>query len=64
MPERLEYRDFSAGTFTRSAAGLLARCWQHEFDHLEGILIIDRMTQMSRLKNRTAVKRLEKESRM
>src|ERR1043165_2211853 len=22
--------------FTRSAQGLLARCWQHEFDHLEG----------------------------
>jgi peptide deformylase len=50
--------------FSRTGGGLLARCWQHEFDHLEGILIIDRMTQMSRLKNRTAVKRLEKESRL
>lgn len=50
--------------FTRAAQGLLARCWQHEFDHLEGVLIIDRMTQMSRLKNRSAVKRLERESRL
>ena len=48
------------GTFTLRAAGLLARCWQHEVDHLNGVLIIDRMTQMSRLKNRSAVRALEK----
>lgn len=52
--------DLEGQRFTRTAGGLLARCWQHEFDHLEGVLIIDRMTQMSRLKNRTAVKRLER----
>ncbi len=56
--------DLDGKRFTRTAAGLLARCWQHEFDHLEGVLIIDRMTQMSRLKNRTAVKRLEKSARL
>ena len=47
--------------FTRRGAGLLARCWQHELDHLNGVLIIDRMTQMSRLKNRSAVRALERE---
>lgn len=46
--------------YTRRASGLLARCWQHEFDHLEGVLILDRMTPGSRLKNRRAVKELEK----
>ncbi len=46
------------------ASGLLARCWQHELDHLDGVLIIDRMTQMSRIKNRSAVKRMEKEARV
>jgi len=46
--------------FTQRGAGLLARCWQHEFDHLNGVLIIDRMTQMSRLKNRSAVRALER----
>lgn len=46
--------------FTRTATGLLARCWQHEVDHLDGVLIIDRMTQMSRLKNRSAVRELER----
>lgn len=46
--------------FTQRATGLLARCWQHEMDHLDGTLIIDRMTQISRLKTRSAVKDLEK----
>lgn len=46
--------------FEARAAGLLARCWQHEIDHLDGVLIIDKFTQVSRLKNRSAVKSLEK----
>jgi peptide deformylase len=46
--------------FTRTAAGLLARCWQHEMDHLDGTLIIDKFTQMSRLKNRSAIRDLER----
>ena len=48
--------------FTSTGAGLLARCWQHEFDHLDGVLIIDRMTQMSRLKNRSAIRELERDA--
>jgi len=46
----------------RRAAGLLARCWQHEIDHLDGVLIIDKMTQMSRLKNRAAIRDLERDA--
>ncbi len=46
--------------FTMRGAGLLARCWQHECDHLDGVLIIDRMSQMSRLKVRSAVRALER----
>lgn len=52
--------DLEGRTFTQTGTGLLARCWQHEVDHLDGILIIDRMTQMSRLKNRSAIRGLEK----
>ena len=37
--------------------GLLATCLQHEMDHLEGILFIDRI---SRLKRQMAIKKLEK----
>ncbi|MDX2132615.1 MAG: peptide deformylase [Planctomycetota bacterium] len=46
---------------TRRASGLLARCWQHEMDHLNGVLIIDRMPPIHRLKNRSALKDLEAE---
>lgn len=46
-----------------TATGLLARCWQHEIDHLDGVLILDRMTQPSRLRNRTRVKAMEKSGR-
>jgi peptide deformylase len=45
--------------FTIRASGLLARCIQHEFDHIEGVLILDRMSPMDRLKNRKAIKELE-----
>ncbi len=45
--------------FSARAGGMLARCWQHEVDHLDGVLILDRMTQISRMKTRAAVKRLE-----
>ncbi len=47
--------------FESTATGLLARCWQHEMDHLDGVLILDRMTQASRLKNRSKVRELERE---
>jgi peptide deformylase len=43
-----------------AASGLLARCWQHEIDHLDGIMILDKMSQISRLKNRVKIKALEK----
>lgn len=41
------------------AEDFLARVWQHEFDHLEGILIIDKFGPKDRLANRRAVKALE-----
>lgn len=56
----LTYMDLDGRKHTRVGAGLLARCWQHELDHLDGVLIIDRMTQKSRLKNRAAVRELER----
>jgi len=52
--------DLTGRAFSLRAQGLLARCWQHELDHLEGVLIIDRMTQISRMKNRAAVRDLER----
>lgn len=56
----IEATDLEGNKVTRRATGLLARCWQHEIDHLDGVLILDRMSQMSRLKNRSRIKSMEK----
>ncbi len=45
--------------FEESADDLLARIWQHEFDHLEGVLIIDRMSPIDRMANKRALRELE-----
>lgn len=43
--------------------GLLSRCLQHETDHLNGVLFIDRMEKPVRTKVDAAVKALAKETR-
>lgn len=52
-------QDLQGESFTIKAGGLLAKCLQHELDHLDGVLIIDKMSQMSRMKNRTKLRRLK-----
>ncbi len=54
--------DLEGRPFQRTATGLLARCWQHEMDHLDGVLILDRMLQKWRVKNRSAIRALEQQS--
>ena len=54
--------DLEGNQFSQTATGLLARCWQHEVDHLDGVLIIDRMTQLFRMKNKAAIRDLEREA--
>ncbi len=44
--------------FEMEAEGFVARVWQHEVDHLRGVLIIDRMTPMERLSTRRALRDL------
>jgi peptide deformylase len=39
---------------------LAARIWQHEYDHLDGILIIDRMAPLDRLATQKALRELER----
>jgi peptide deformylase len=45
--------------FSASADGFLTRIWQHENDHLDGVLIIDKMSPMDRLATRKALKELK-----
>lgn len=45
------------------AEGILARAWQHEADHLNGILFIDRLDPTVLMTIRHSLKELEREAR-
>ena len=45
---KVEYRDIDGLTKTLDADGLLAICVQHEMDHLDGKLFIDRLSPIKR----------------
>jgi peptide deformylase len=53
--------DLEGNTFTDSSDELLARIWQHETDHLDGVLILDRMTPSDKDANRRQLRQLERE---
>jgi peptide deformylase len=57
---RLRHQDLSGETREIEADGLLARCLQHEVDHLNGVLFID---HLSALKRTLIVRRLSKTQR-
>ncbi|KAK9925317.1 hypothetical protein M0R45_033645 [Rubus argutus] len=42
---KIDARDINGARFTVNLSGLPARVFQHEFDHLQGILFFDRMTE-------------------
>ena len=44
------------------ASGLLARALQHEVDHLNGILFIDRMSTAAKVALRSRLKRMQRET--
>ena len=45
---RLRYRTLDGETVERDAAGLLSRVAQHEIDHLDGVLFVDRLSLLKR----------------
>ncbi len=54
---RAQWQDLDGNAHDEVIEGLLATVLQHEMDHLEGIVFIDRI---SRLKRQMAIKKLEK----
>ncbi len=42
----VKWQDLSGGTILYQAKGLEARCIQHEIDHLNGILFVDRVASL------------------
>jgi peptide deformylase len=59
---RVEADTLEGETVQIEAAGLLARALQHEVDHLNGILFIDRMSSVAKASLGSRLKRLQKES--
>ncbi len=53
----IEYQDENFDTHTETLTGLAARVFQHEYDHIEGVLFTDKL---SSLKKRLLKKKLDK----
>ena len=47
---KLSYRDEMGRPKKMNAEGLMARCIQHEIDHLNGVLFVDKVTDQEELK--------------
>ena len=60
-PERIsvKYQDLEGNAHQLECDGLLARCIQHEVDHLNGVLFIDRMEKKTFAEIKTEVKELK-----
>lgn len=57
---RISAHGLDGQPITAESEDCSARIWQHENDHLDGILIIDKMTTMDRLVNRRLIRNLER----
>ena len=56
----VRYRDADGAPHVLECTGLLARCVQHEHDHCQGVLFIDRMTRAHQLLTAAKVKKLKR----
>lgn len=55
----IEAQDLTGNPVRVQAEDLQARIWQHETAHLDGILIIDGMSETAELANRRTIRQLE-----
>jgi len=53
---KVEGTDLDGGTVVVEGTGLMARCLQHECDHLEGMLYLDRLERSARKKAMRALR--------
>jgi peptide deformylase len=58
----LKFQDLTGAWHTIRANGALARVIQHELDHLEGILFIDRMDRRDLMRLENKLKKLRRET--
>ena len=55
----MQAQDLDGKPIDEVAEGFVARVWQHEFDHLNGVMLTDRMGPVARMANRRTLKELE-----
>ncbi len=60
---KFKYQDIDGTRHEEEISGLLGRAIQHEIDHLNGVLIIDRVSQIMRLLVQKQLKEIARESR-
>lgn len=51
--------DLEGRPIEQAETGYLARIWQHEVDHLNGTLLLDRMGAVAKMANRRTIKEME-----
>ena len=57
------YMDLEGNRQELVAEGLLSRAVQHEMDHLNGVLLVDRMSAVQKVANAGKLKRMKREGR-
>lgn len=60
---RMDFQDLDGNTHVIACDGLFARVIQHEYDHLQGVLFIDRMDPKVLRPLEPQIRRLRKETR-
>lgn len=55
---RVQYYDLTGQAKEMTCSDLAARVWQHEIDHLNGVLFIDKMGPLARLSSRKDLEQL------
>lgn len=56
---RLEYLDETGAAQVLEAGGLLARCVQHELDHLDGVLLLDLIDEDQRREAKRTIREMQ-----
>ena len=57
---KVQAYDLKGNLMERTVHDLEARAWQHEIDHLNGVLFIDMMGPIAKLSSRSSVKNFER----
>src|SRR5262249_38507326 len=60
---RVQAYNLRGEVIEKTITDLEARLWQHEVDHLDGILFIDKMGTIARLASRNSLKEFEQDFR-